>query len=267
MEKDIILIIKSGNKILLEYKYGRDLNYYAIPTIKINTLNNIEDNIKAQTNTQYGFEIVLSKQLYSDDVSIWYEAYIPHKIENDILHYDMKWQTMKTALKRNYDDINNVFFKEYLSSCIGDEIKLQFGVKNGKIVYISEVADKDRGLACGCFCPVCGTKLQARIGYGKRRPYFAHNNPGCNTNVAQQTALHMLAKEILMETNHIRLPAYTLDGEEGGYIDSGLDYETERKLRQPFEYKSAIDFSFDKIVLEKRIDDIIPDIIIGRRRV
>ena len=62
---------------------------------------------------------------------------------------------------------------------------------------IDEILESEKGLKCECYCPGCGMKLQAKIGNGKKQRHFAHNNASCNALAAHQSALHMLAKEIL----------------------------------------------------------------------
>jgi hypothetical protein len=49
--------------------------------------------------------------------------------------------------------------------------KIPFGLKNGILVSVSEV---DSGLACGCVCPSCYKKLQAKKGK-KVAHYFSHD--------------------------------------------------------------------------------------------
>lgn len=74
------------------------------------------------------------------------------------------------------------------------QIKLMFGLRNEKLVSISEISEQEKGLKCNCFCPGCGARLQAKIGSGKKQRHFAHNNETCDIIGAQQTALHLLTK-------------------------------------------------------------------------
>lgn len=99
--------------------------------------------------------------------------------------------------------------------------------KSGKNVYIDEVPN---GKNCGCFCKECGGELVARHGE-KRIHHFAHASGNDSINCSQ-TALHILAKEILAEEGRVPIP-------RSGKI----------------EFHSA-----DKVELEKSLDDIIPDI-------
>jgi len=123
------------------------------------------------------------------------------------------------------------------------DIKLPFGLKDGQLVEISGV---ERGLNCGCFCPSCHQKLIARKG-DKSIHHFAHyNSQECSKSL--ETSLHIAAKEILEKHKKIRLPAV---------ITKMCEAHGDQLLL--FDEQTIV---FDKIYLEKRIDDIKPDVII-----
>lgn len=93
----------------------------------------------------------------------------------------------------------------------------------GKIVGIDDVYN---GAKCNCFCPVCGNSLIARHG-AHNEHHFAHSNKmECVT--APETALHLLAKEILKENKVLVI------------------------------YSEKI-FEYENVELEKRINNIIAD--------
>lgn len=120
-------------------------------------------------------------------------------------------------------------------------IKIQYGLLNNELVHVDSVP---KGLACNCVCPSCKRTLVARKG-DKTTHHFAHyNNNQCDT--AYETTLHILAKEILKESKKIQIPPV--------YI--GLN-----NIMVSDEYNVDI----DKVELEKRINDIIPDIVIYAR--
>ena len=77
-----------------------------------------------------------------------------------------------------------------------ENIKIKYGLRNDKIIHISELNNEERGLKCNCICPFCKTSLEAKLGT-KNQHHFAHTNLNCDTKIAQQTALHLLAKEII----------------------------------------------------------------------
>lgn len=72
---------------------------------------------------------------------------------------------------------------------------------NGKSVFIDNVP---KGKKCGCFCSECKGALIARQGDVKVH-HFAHVS-GNDSIKCSQTALHLLAKEIIMEEK--RIPAF-----------------------------------------------------------
>ena len=73
---------------------------------------------------------------------------------------------------------------------------------DGKSVYIDDVPN---GKKCGCFCKECGCALVAKQGNVKAH-HFAHAN-GNDSIKCSQTALHLLAKEIVAEEKRIPVVA------------------------------------------------------------
>lgn len=122
-------------------------------------------------------------------------------------------------------------------------LKLPFGLKEEKLVEISQV---ERGLACNCFCPSCGEKLIARKGESKIDHFAHYQTKECAYGL--ETALHMAAKEILNRHKVITIPPeQTFIGEF---------------QRIPTMLNAQKNLQFDKVYLEKRLENIIPDIII-----
>lgn len=89
---------------------------------------------------------------------------------------------------------------------------LQFAIERltHKLIHISEV--KANGNACNCNCPACGEPLTAKRDATEVIQHFAHQ-AGRTCEHASESALHLLAKEIIMEQNAIMLPAYN-----GGFV-------------------------------------------------
>jgi hypothetical protein len=128
-------------------------------------------------------------------------------------------------------------------------LKLPYGlrkVKNGEIlVHISDIHPNESGLKCNCTCPNCGSVLQAKLPRNNSdfTPRFAHHNAD-ECQYATETAIHMKAKEIIEEEMKILLP------------------EVIACYRNYCETVSEeVKISFDKVILEKRVNNIIPDII------
>ena len=85
--------------------------------------------------------------------------------------------------------------------------------KDGKLISINEAL---RGLDCGCTCPHCGMKLEAKKGQ-IRRHHFAHHNPNPNhgsnfisvcKRECYDSTMHRLAEEIVEEEKCIMAPSY-----------------------------------------------------------
>ncbi|OCB00130.1 competence protein CoiA family protein [Clostridium beijerinckii] len=158
-------------------------------------------------------------------------------------------------------------------------IKLPFGIRNDKVIHISEVLESEKGLKCNCVCPKCGQRLKARLGEKNVR-HFAHQSENCKN--AFETALHKYGKEILQKHMKIKLPNLTIEHDKYfrilrdssyGYnfcdndLLEGSYYYDEEIYRKKISLVSKFLLEFDKIELEYRIDDIVPDIIVYKNKV
>lgn len=122
------------------------------------------------------------------------------------------------------------------------DIKLPYGLQNGKIVSIDEV---DKGLACNCICPKCKSKLIARHGL-KREHHFAHyKSEDCGWH--GESVIHKLSKEIIAKHKYFKVPSLY------------WSYKPEVVIF------GETTIPIDNVRLEKRIDNIIPDIVIESR--
>ena len=84
------------------------------------------------------------------------------------------------------------------------EIKLPFGRdKNNRIVHITEV---ERGKKCNCVCPDCGSPLIASKG-NKNQHHFKHS---VVNECKGESAVHLAAKQILLEKKQITLSRYVV---------------------------------------------------------
>ena len=72
-------------------------------------------------------------------------------------------------------------------------MKVPYAIRDGVLVHASEV---ERGLACGCVCVECGTRLVARKGT-KTRPHFAHRAGAGDCD--GESLLHRLGKRLLAQ--------------------------------------------------------------------
>lgn len=83
--------------------------------------------------------------------------------------------------------------------------------ENKVLVHVDDVLS---GASCGCFCPICEQPLIARKG-PTRVYHFAHiHNHDCKGS--DETILHQMAKEVLLEVGQLMLP------QSSGDFPSGL---------------------------------------------
>ncbi len=122
-------------------------------------------------------------------------------------------------------------------------LNLTYALKEGVITHISEV---ERGLKCGCICPACKDKLIARK--GKRvMHHFAHQSIE-NCEYGYESSLHLAAKDILLQTKKMVIPPV--------YICFTESYKEEICISE------AKEIAFDRVELEHRFNDIVPDIVV-----
>ncbi len=131
-------------------------------------------------------------------------------------------------------------------------MKNPYGLKNGCLVSVNDVP---RGLECGCICPACKQRLQAHKG-AVRNQYFAHYR-GSDCGYGYETALHLLAKDILAEEKRLLLPDLR--------VHSDLDIAIpgtclESKVIVP-PWKRIC---FEGVLLEERLGRIKPDLIMKK---
>jgi len=126
-----------------------------------------------------------------------------------------------------------------------------FRVSDGAYVHISEIPS---GLDQDLRCPAasCRAPLVARRGRLKRTPHFAHYGGQAKTCAAgRETSAHLLAKDILADALWLELPPVVAE----------LEGET-------VEVAPRKTLNFDRAVLEDRLGDLIPDVVLhlGHRR-
>ena len=81
---------------------------------------------------------------------------------------------------------------------------LTYALDEGRaLVHVDDVA---KGAKCACRCPHCDAPLYAQNAGTQREHHFAHAH-GHECEGAYESALHLLAKEILLETGRIMLPS------------------------------------------------------------
>ena len=160
-------------------------------------------------------------------------------------------------------DSNNAEVVAFLSSLQAKlSIQFEYGIRDGRVVSISEIKPEEYGLRCNCVCPGCGAPLIANLGKKKQR-YFSHKGDACDVAAAQQTALHMLAKEIIEEYKKLLFPGITVKRES--YIDGIKDYRVYTRVPLSIEYRKPSMATCDSVSLETKLSNIVPDIIISAK--
>ena len=146
-----------------------------------------------------------------------------------------------------------------------------YGIResDGKIIGVEEVPQNMSGKACGCICANCKRKLQACSLNGSVRSYFRHHTENhskniaepiiyCNANIANETALHKMAKQIIAQEKKIYIPSKNITVKEAGIKD--LPQKVENAI-PCFELREAHMVEAQSVELEKHLDDFIPDIV------
>jgi len=124
-----------------------------------------------------------------------------------------------------------------------------YGMRDGKLLFIEDVP---RGLACGCVCVKCSQPLIAKKG-SERLHHFAHRDV-TNCRGANETILHMLAKELLANLDVLMIPPY--------------QFTKHRKTRtgKLVEHHAPVANGglvvVDNVKIEEREEGFVPDIII-----
>ncbi|MBQ7604286.1 MAG: hypothetical protein IJU75_04965 [Clostridia bacterium] len=79
--------------------------------------------------------------------------------------------------------------------------KLRYGLKNGELVFIDDVAN---GLQCACVCPNCGGILEAHQGQKKEHHFKHYNSTDCEHGA--ETSLHLMVKRIVAKEKAVFVP-------------------------------------------------------------
>ena len=139
------------------------------------------------------------------------------------------------------------------------DVKLAFGVRDGKTILISELTEAERGGNCNCTCPACGEPLIAKKG-NKNRHHFAHKTDStCDIAHANESALHRYAKEIIQAHKRILLPGWEITHSD--LYKTGYNIHVAQQVKISLPPKCApFFFSFKSASLEKQMGQIIADI-------
>lgn len=138
------------------------------------------------------------------------------------------------------------------------KIKLPFGInKDGNIIHIADI-EVESGKRCGLFCPSCKSPLVAAKGRIKQH-HFKHGvDHECKG--ALESAIHLAAKQMIIERKEIILPAFILTATK---MDSKRKEYTEKET-----VTRCKTVSFDSVQDEKELHGMKVDILasLGNRQ-
>ena len=99
------------------------------------------------------------------------------------------------------------------------ELKNPFALKNNRIITINDLDESERGLKCGCICPVCKGEFEAKMG-DVREHHFAHTGTPCDRTLQYVNSVYMLAEQCLKDEKSFTYPGLI----EKGYsvFDGGI---------------------------------------------
>lgn len=141
-------------------------------------------------------------------------------------------------------------------------VKLKYGIRNNAVVSVHTLSTEEKGEKCNCTCPGCGSILIAKLGQ-KNQWHFAHKGTQCNIASAQQTAIHMLAKEIIYDKKKLLFPGISIDMRD--YIDPAIYDLHKSRIPNHYEHKKPQIVNVDYVCLEKKLSNIVPDIIVSSK--
>lgn len=99
------------------------------------------------------------------------------------------------------------------------------------------VEDVPTGKACGCICPECSSPLIAKNAGLKARHHFAHF-AGYGSDACRETAIHLMAKQILVKARQLLLPQWRRRCELRD-ISGALHAFTHDRPARPWSYAEA----------------------------
>jgi hypothetical protein len=129
--------------------------------------------------------------------------------------------------------------------------KIPFGLKKKRLVEVEEVLS---GLRCGCVCPGCKKDLIARKGEVNAHHFaHAHIKDGDLCEYGAETAIHLMAKQIICEEKAIFAPSTVVEKKD--HDDQGRSHSASREAHREGT------LVFDVAASEQSLGAITPDIL------
>lgn len=136
-------------------------------------------------------------------------------------------------------------------------MKIPFGLRisDSRMVDPTEVPNGDR---CGCICPGCDASLNARQG-DVNEWHFAHAK-GADCANAVESALHRMAKQLIMERQQVYVPPRVMERKaDGPYDEEDHIYRWRETLTAEVQAMGLVNLS--DCEEERKVDDRRPDIL------
>ena len=132
-------------------------------------------------------------------------------------------------------------------------LKIPFGEREGRMYGPKELPT---GLACGAFCPSCQAPLIAKnrhFSSRRRTAHFSHAH-GFGCAAGAETAVHRMAKQILLESGSLYLPEWS--AEETHWADEGSRHVTSHEV--PGQHRV-----YNRAQAEVPFDGFRPDVVLA----
>ena len=139
------------------------------------------------------------------------------------------------------------------------DFKNPYALRDGKIVYIEDLSPSERGLACNCVCPCCGEIMVAKMGDVNEHHFAHHGSSNCSGGY--ETALHLLAKQLIAEKIPLLLPpSYSSFNDIRGTLiqEDGTLFQAVRGI-------GSTSIVPDEVKMEESLNSIRPDLLVFKK--
>jgi len=129
-------------------------------------------------------------------------------------------------------------------------LRVPFGLKEGRL-YTPSPSEVSNGLKCQCICPECHVPLIANQPKHGKRNYFSHGS-GSSCSKGYETAVHLMAKQILEDEGCVTLPTRTV------FLEAPMPYGG--PLTDFVQFKQHKSANFQSVVQEQSAGPLRPDL-------
>lgn len=152
--------------------------------------------------------------------------------------------------------------------------ELIYGIRTtyNEVVHIEDIPKELRGLKCNCVCYRCGRTLVARKGDVLEHHFAHYSDPAgthqsgdyyCDVEKANESALHLMAKQIIAQELAIRVPKKLISPEEAN-VDWFMR-EIDARF-EPYTYQESKLITALSVDLEVHLNGFTPDVLIKTER-